>query len=202
MDAAVEAGVRRVVYVSFFGAAPDRTFTFGRDHCHTEERILRRGWTHVPARQLYLDYVPVFAAARASSAGPRGTGASPRSSRDDVADSPPRCWTGEPHDGANLRDDRPRGDHARQAAEILGRVAGPRGPLPRETLEEARLRPAHGAPDFEVEGWVTSYAAVAEGDLDPAATTSSASSTAHRRSLAQVLREHPESYRHLLHPAA
>ena len=33
------AGVRRVVYTSFFGAGPDSTFLLGRDHWHTEQRI-------------------------------------------------------------------------------------------------------------------------------------------------------------------
>src|SRR5690349_14554770 len=31
VDAAVAAGVQRIVYLSFAGAAPDCTFTFGRD---------------------------------------------------------------------------------------------------------------------------------------------------------------------------
>jgi NAD(P)H dehydrogenase (quinone) len=39
IDAAVAAGVERIVYTSFFAAAPDTTFTFGRDHFHTEEHI-------------------------------------------------------------------------------------------------------------------------------------------------------------------
>ena len=37
IDAAVRAGVGRIVYLSFLGAAPDCTFTFGRDHFHTEQ---------------------------------------------------------------------------------------------------------------------------------------------------------------------
>lgn len=39
VDAAVAAGVGRIVYVSFVGAAPDATFTFARDHFHTEQHI-------------------------------------------------------------------------------------------------------------------------------------------------------------------
>src|SRR5882762_2088546 len=35
VDAAIEAGVRRIVYVSFVGAGPHATFTFARDHWHT-----------------------------------------------------------------------------------------------------------------------------------------------------------------------
>ncbi len=52
VDAVVAAGVRRIVYTSFVGAAPDCTFTFGRDHFHTEEHIKATGvGAHVPARQ-------------------------------------------------------------------------------------------------------------------------------------------------------
>ena len=36
VDAAVAAGVRRIVYLSFFGASPDATFTLARDHWATE----------------------------------------------------------------------------------------------------------------------------------------------------------------------
>jgi uncharacterized protein YbjT (DUF2867 family) len=43
VDAAVAAGVRRIVYLSFFGAAPDATFTLARDHWETEEYIRATG---------------------------------------------------------------------------------------------------------------------------------------------------------------
>ncbi len=53
VSAAAEAGVRHVVYTSFQGAAPDCTFTLGRDHWATEEalRAVRDG-VDVPAGQL------------------------------------------------------------------------------------------------------------------------------------------------------
>ena len=36
-----------------------------------------------------------------------------------------------------------------------------------ETLEEARVsRAPSGAPGWEIEGWVTSYAAIAAGELE------------------------------------
>jgi len=41
VDAAVAAGVRHLVYTSFYGAAPDAVFTLARDHWHTEEHIRR-----------------------------------------------------------------------------------------------------------------------------------------------------------------
>ena len=42
VDAAAGAGVEHVVYVSFFGAAPDATFTLARDHFATEPRLIHR----------------------------------------------------------------------------------------------------------------------------------------------------------------
>ncbi|NUP04210.1 MAG: NAD(P)H-binding protein, partial [Nonomuraea sp.] len=39
VDAAVAAGVAHLVYVSFYGAAPDATFTLARDHWATERHI-------------------------------------------------------------------------------------------------------------------------------------------------------------------
>ncbi|MEV6483624.1 NAD(P)H-binding protein [Streptomyces sp. NPDC051576] len=46
VDAAAKAGVAHLVYVSFFGAAPDATFTLARDHFHTEEHIRASGMAY------------------------------------------------------------------------------------------------------------------------------------------------------------
>lgn len=43
IDAASDAGVEHLVYVSFYGAAPDATFTLARDHWATEQHIRGRG---------------------------------------------------------------------------------------------------------------------------------------------------------------
>ena len=59
IDAAQEAGVEQLVYLSFFGAAPDATFTLGRDHWATEEHLRASGIDHVILRDnLYLDFLP------------------------------------------------------------------------------------------------------------------------------------------------
>ena len=41
----MDAGVERVVYLSFMGAAPDATFTFARDHWATEQHAHALGLT-------------------------------------------------------------------------------------------------------------------------------------------------------------
>ncbi len=61
VDAAAEAGVRHVIYTSFSGAAEDATFTLGRHHYFTEERIKASGmdWTFL-RDNLYLDVFPLL----------------------------------------------------------------------------------------------------------------------------------------------
>jgi hypothetical protein len=67
-----------------------------------------------------------------------------------------------------------------------------------ETLEEARAwQLAAGAPDWEVEGWVTSYAAIATGEMDVVADTVRTLAGHPPQTLADYLREHPDSYRHI-----
>src|SRR3954453_17026628 len=57
--AAAEARVRHVVYPSFAGAAPDCTFTLGRDHWATEEHLRASGTQHTFLRDnFYLDFLP------------------------------------------------------------------------------------------------------------------------------------------------
>jgi uncharacterized protein YbjT (DUF2867 family) len=59
VDAAVAAGAERIVYLSFLAAAPDATFTFARDHFHTEQHVRRTGlrWTFL-RDSVYMDYIP------------------------------------------------------------------------------------------------------------------------------------------------
>jgi uncharacterized protein YbjT (DUF2867 family) len=83
VDAAVAAGVGRIVYVSFAGAAPNATFIFARDHFHTEERIRREGVAFTFLRSnMYMDYLPLFAADGAIR-GPAGSGRFAPVARDD-----------------------------------------------------------------------------------------------------------------------
>jgi hypothetical protein len=57
---------------------------------------------------------------------------------------------------------------AAQLAELSGKPISYRA----ETIEEAwASRASYGAPDWEVEGWVTSYAAIAAGDLESISDT-------------------------------
>ena len=54
-----------------------------------------------------------------------------------------------------------------EAAEAMSRAWGRPFRFVDETLEEARAsRAVYGAPDWEVEAWISSYVAIARGELD------------------------------------
>jgi NAD(P)H dehydrogenase (quinone) len=86
-----------------------------------------------------------------------------------------------------------------EAAELVGQAAGQPVTYVPETLEEARAsRAPSGAPDWEIEGWVTSYAAIAAGELEPVSGDVRRLTGRQPISLAEFLRDNPDSYRHLL----
>jgi NAD(P)H dehydrogenase (quinone) len=169
VEAAVAAGVEQVVYLSFLNAAPDATFTFARDHFHTEQHVRSTGVRHSFLRPSgYLDYVPFFCSPDGVIRGPAGDGRLAPISRDDLADVAAVVLTevGR-HDGQTYDVTGAEGITLYDAAEQLSLVTGRRVSYHEETLEEARAsRAPSGAPDWVIEGWVTSYAAIAAGEMD------------------------------------
>jgi NAD(P)H dehydrogenase (quinone) len=205
VDAAVDAGVGRVVYTSFFGAAPRCTFTFGRDHWHTEELIRGSGLRHTFLRDnLYLDFLPLIVGADGVIRGPAGDGRVAAVTRDDIADAAVAVLLddGDGHDGRTYDLTGPQALTLADAAAELSTAAGRTITYHAETLEEAYASRAHyGAPDWEVAGWVTTYAAIASGELetvsDDVATLTGHPPMTH----AEFLRRNPDSYRRLAEPS-
>ncbi|MFC8593496.1 SDR family oxidoreductase [Streptomyces atroolivaceus] len=202
VDAALAAGVERIVYVSFLGAAPDATFTFARDHWHTEAHIRMTGVRHTFLRDgWYLAAIPAMTGTDGILRGPGGEGRVSAVAHEDIADSASAVLLdeGTGHDGATYDLTGPEAFTLAEAAAELSRCTGREVRYVPETREEAYAsRAHHGAGDWEVAGWVTSYEAIAAGEL---ATVSDAVPTLTGRpaqSLAAFLRENPDSYRHLL----
>jgi NAD(P)H dehydrogenase (quinone) len=196
VDAAVGAGVERVVYTSFFGAAPDCTFTFGRDHWHTEELIRASGLRHTFLRDnLYLDFLPLMVGADGVVRGPAGDGRVAAVTRDDIADAAAAVLLeGDRHDGRTYDMTGPEAFTLAEAAQELSRAAGRTVTYQAETLEEAYASRAHyGAPDWEVAGWVTTYAAIANGDLEEVSGDVAAVAGHPPMGLAEFLRRNPDS---------
>jgi uncharacterized protein YbjT (DUF2867 family) len=200
VDAATDAGVERVVYTSFFGAAPECTFTFGRDHWHTEELIKGSGlaWTML-RDNLYLDFLPLMVGADGVIRGPAGDGRMAGVTRDDIADVAVAVLPeGGRHVGRTYDMTGPEAVTMAEAAEQLSRFAGRTISYHAETLEEAYASRAHyGAPAWEVAGWVTTYAAIANGDLEAVSGDVAALAGHPPMRLAEFLRRNPESYRQL-----
>jgi NAD(P)H dehydrogenase (quinone) len=199
VDAAVAAGVERIVYTSFFAAAPDTVFTFGRDHFHTEEHIKASSlrWTFL-RDNIYLDLVHFFAGEDGVIRGPAGDGRAAVVARDDIAASAVAVLSGDRHDGASYEMTGPESLTLHEAAEQVSQAAGRPVTYVPETLEEARAsRAPSGAPDWEIEGWVTSYASIAAGELERISPDVERLTGRKPISLAQFLRDNPDSYRHL-----
>jgi uncharacterized protein YbjT (DUF2867 family) len=166
VDAAVDAGVERIVYLSFLNAAPDSTFTLARDHWATEEHIRAAGPAFTFLRMsLYLDFVPRIAS-DGVIAGPAGDGRVAAVARDDVAAVAATVLTSDGHDGRTYD---VTGGEALTMSEIAARLGAT---FKDETLEEAwASRASYGAPDWQVEAWISTYTAIAAGELDTVSDT-------------------------------
>ena len=201
VDAAVAAGVEKIVYLSFVAAAPDATFTFGRDHYHTEAHIRASGLGFTFLRDnWYQDMLPLMAGADGVIRGPAGIGRVGAVSRDDVADAAAAVLLGgTEHDGRTYDVTGPEAITLHEAAEELSRATGRRVSYRAETVEEAySSRSSYDAPDWMVEGWVTSYMAMSNGDLDVVSDAVLGLTGHAPTTFAEFLSRHPESYRHLL----
>ncbi|QNE21728.1 SDR family oxidoreductase [Kribbella qitaiheensis] len=172
IDAAVAAGVRRIVYTSFVAAAPSATFTFARDHWHTEQHIIGTGVDYTFLRDnLYLDFIPGFAGEDGVIRGPAGDGRVAAVLREDVAEAAARVVADPSHSGKTYDLTGPAAFTLAEAAAMLSDAWGKPIRYEAETLDEAyRSRESFGAPAWEVAGWVTSYAAIASGELSTPTT--------------------------------
>ncbi|MFF3325452.1 NmrA family NAD(P)-binding protein [Streptomyces sp. NPDC002889] len=202
VDAAVAAGVRRIVYTSFVGAAPDATFTFARDHWHTEEYIRASGLRHTFLRDnFYLGAFPAMTGKDGVLRGPARRGRVAAVAHDDIADAATAVLLddGGAHEGVVYDLTGPTAFSLAEAAEELGRVTGRAVHYVPETPEEAYAsRAGYGAEEWEVTGWVTSYEAMANGEM-AAVSDAVPRLTGHpAQSFHAYLTAHPRSYAHLL----
>ncbi|WP_020668305.1 SDR family oxidoreductase [Amycolatopsis nigrescens] len=200
IDAAVAAGVERIVYVSFLAAAPDATFTFGRDHWHTEEHIRSTGLRHTFLRDsLYLAALPAMTGKDGVLRGPAGDGRLAAVAHEDIADAATAVLLGQGHDNVTYDLTGPQALTLAEAAEELSRRTGRTITYQPETRAEAYAsRAGYGAADWELDGWVSSYEAIANGELDTV-TTAVPDLTGHpAQSFAGYLERNPDSYRHLI----
>ena len=161
VDAAADAGVRRLVYLSFLGAAADATFTLARDHHATEEHVRARFPRHHTflRMSLYADFLPMLVQDGAIR-GPAGDGRFAPVLREDVARAAAGALRRDDHDGRTYALTGPALRTMQDVADELG-VA-----YVDEPLDDAYASRAHLAEPWEVAGWVTSYQQIATGELE------------------------------------
>ena len=169
VDAVAAAGAGHLVYISFYGAAPGSTFTLARDHWATERHIRASGLAFTFLRDnLYADFLPAMTGADGVLRGPADAGRVSAVAQDDIADVT----------GAVLRSS---GQHAGQTYDLTGPQAltlaeiaqviteetGRNVSYHEETIDEAyRSRAVYDAPGWQVDAWVSTYTAIANGEFD------------------------------------
>jgi uncharacterized protein YbjT (DUF2867 family) len=168
IDAAAAVGVGHLVYTSFVGASPHATFTLARDHGATEEHLKASGLRYTILRDnLYADFLPLMVGDDGAIRGPAGDGRAAVVTQDDIADVATAVLLSPgSHVNRTYELTGPEPLTLYQAAEILTRGLGRKIRYVPETLEEAYdTRQVYGAPDWQVEAWVSTYTAIAAGEL-------------------------------------
>ncbi|MDN6328664.1 MAG: SDR family oxidoreductase [Brachybacterium sp.] len=169
ISAAARAGVGHVVYTSFLGAGPDAAFTLARDHGATEQMLRASGiaWTFL-RNSFYADVLLDFAGEERVIRGPGGTGRCAFVARRDVAEvaarilREPAPWAGRALDLTG-----PVAVTLAEAVLLMTRARGEEYEFVDETLAEARAsRAPYGAPDWQIDAWLSTYTAIASGELD------------------------------------
>lgn len=199
VDAAAAAGISRIVYTSFCGAAPNATFTLARDHYATEQAIVESGIAYVIQRQnLYTDFLPMLADHTGIIRGPAGDGRFAPVTRSDVADVAVRLLTDDSRDGEIFNISGPERVSLRHVANRMTALTDKFFEYQQETEEDAYVsRAGYNAPDWQVESWVSTYLAIAEGELD-VLTESAKLLTGHEpESFEKFIAQHPETWAHI-----
>jgi uncharacterized protein YbjT (DUF2867 family) len=214
IDAAIEAGVQHIIYLSIINASPDATFVLAHDHFHTEEYIRARiaGFTFLRAG-LYMDNVPQCVSEDDVIRAPAGKGRSAWISRDNIADAAVSALAGNGHEGRTYNLTGPEALTMEETAACLSKFVGRRIRYLEQTPEEARISRStsrlekfeterkmltgRGLDNYEVEIFVTHFLQIAKGDLQEVSNAVCDLTGRPAQSLADYLETHPESCQHL-----
>ena len=195
--AAAAAGVERVVYTSFMGAAPQATFSYARDHARTERAVLDAGLQLTALRNaLYADIAPHFVGTDGILRGPAGSGRVAWVAREDVARLAAAVLLDDAHAGQVYDVSGPRSLNLEETVRLLAEATGRNLRYAPESLEEARASRS-GAEEWQVEGWIGSYLAIATGETSVTSHTVEHVTGVRPWTFAEFLRHEPDSWAHL-----
>lgn len=168
IDAAARAGVAHLVYISFYGAAPDATFTLARDHWHTEQHLRASGLPFTVLRDnLYADFMPGLVGDDGVIRGPAGDGRAAVVAQDDIADAAVAVLRDAPlHTGRVYELTGPQSLTLTDVAATLTVATGRTVSYVPQTIDEAYAsRARYDAPAWQLDAWVSTYSAIADGSL-------------------------------------
>lgn len=192
------AGVERIVYTSFMGAAPNATFPFARDHSDTEQAVREAGISLTSMRNaLYADVAPLFVAADGVIRAPAGHGRVAWVARADVARLAVVLLTESGHEGQIYDVSGPHAIDLHETARILTRATRRVITYHAETLEEAR-ESRSGHPDWLVDGWIGSYLMLGTGEGSVTSHTIEHITGQRPMTLPEFLDAEPSSFAHLV----
>ena len=173
VQAASEAGVQHMVYLSFAQAALDSTFTLVRTHAVAENAIRQTNMRYTFLRDNFYSEMMATIANAPIIAGPADDGRVACVSQRDVAKA-----------AANVIADIACGNHCHdnqtytltgsqslnfaEIAAVLTEITGKPHRYHNETVEEAfasRKVAYPDTPDWQIEAWVSTYTAIAKGEL-------------------------------------
>lgn len=191
------AGVERIVYTSFMGAAPQATFPFARDHADTEQAVRAAGISLTAMRNaLYADVAPHFVRADGVIRAPAGHGRVAWVARADVARLAAVLLTEPGHEGQIYDVSGPHAIDLHETARILTRATRRVITYHAETLEEAR-ESRSGHPDWLVDGWIGSYLMLDTGEGSVTSHTIEHLTGQRPMSFSEFLAAEPASFAHL-----
>ncbi|MGT2624985.1 SDR family oxidoreductase [Streptococcus thoraltensis] len=169
LDAAKSAGVKHIVYTSFYQAAVDATFTLSRDHAATEAYIKELGFTYTFIRDnFYMDFFVELCQEYGEIKGPAGGGKVSAVVREDVSAVAFKVLQNPQNFENQILDmTGPESLSMAEIAEIVGRAWRKEISYVEETVEEAYdSRKAWQAEDWEYDSWVSTYTAIEKGELE------------------------------------
>ena len=173
VQAASEAGVQHIVYLSFAQAALDSTFTLARTHAVTENAIRQTNMRYIFLRDTFYSEMMAIANADGIIAGPADDGRVACVSQRDVAQATANII-------ADIACDNHHYDNQTytltgsqslsfvEIAAVLTEITGKPHCYHNETVEEAfasRKAEYPDTPDWQIEAWVSTYTAIAKGEL-------------------------------------
>jgi uncharacterized protein YbjT (DUF2867 family) len=201
VDAAVAAGVKHIVYLSFLNAAADATFLAARDHFHTEEYIRAQGIDFTFLRSSwYADVAPgYFAAEDATLRGPAGDGRISYVSRADLVEVAAIVLSEAGHENKTYDLTGREALSLYELADLLTEFTRRGCTYYNETLAEAKeSRAKYGASDEVVDIWISTYTAIAAGELATVSNNVERITGHPPMTLREFLEQNPESYQHLI----